>query len=484
MELTLIRKIKQQSSHRPAVITDAGKSYTYGQLLDGVYALSAVQEPRTLVFCLCSNTIGSLMGYLACLFAGAVPLLLDRKLDTDMLKALIRRYQPSGLWVPYEMVDGILSGYHAAAKREGYVFLITGNPRYSIHADLALLLTTSGSTGSPKLVRQSMKNITANAFSIAKYLKLDHSERPITTLPMHYTYGLSVIHSHLFAGGTLLLTDHSVMEQEFWDFFEAYGATSLAGVPATYDILNRVGFFERELTTLRYFTQAGGKLSLSMHQKCAAFAKQKRLRFYAMYGQTEATARMAYLPWQRSLEKCGSIGVPIPGGAFSLIDENENEIEIAGKTGELVYRGDNVTLGNAEGPADLAKGDERHGILHTGDLARKDEDGYYYIVGRLKRFLKMAGNRVNLDECEQMVKEAFPSADCACCGTDDRLMVFVTLDESKLDDVKRELSGKLRLPLSSIAAVHISEIPRSSAGKILYPELEAGNVNSRLMQHV
>ena len=357
-------------------------------------------------------------------------------------------------------------------EREGYVLLRTRNETYPIHEELALLLTTSGSTGSPKLVRQSMKNLTANALSIAWYLELDASERPVTTLPMHYTYGLSVLHSHLLAGGTVLLTERSVLEEGFWDFFVSQGATSLSGVPATYDILSRVGFFERELPSLRSFTQAGGKLSAAMHETCARFAEKRGVRFYVMYGQTEATARMAYLPWQRSLEKCGSIGIPIPGGSFSLLDGQGREITGADVTGELVYRGDNVTLGYARGPEDLAKGDEWRGVLHTGDLARRDSEGYYYITGRKKRFLKMAGNRVNLDECEQMVRGMFPETDCACCGQDDQLKVFVTLERAQTDAVRRELAGLLHLPLSSILVLHIPRIPRNSSGKVLYPKLE------------
>lgn len=472
MELTLIRAIERNDPRSPALITEKGDTYTYSRLLNSVYSLSAVQEPRCLVFCLCSNTVGSLTGYLACLFLGAVPLLLDDRLDRALLLQLMDKYKPRALWVPQESA-GDFSYCTPMAEQEGYVFLKTGSPVYPIHEELSLLLTTSGSTGSPKLVRQSMKNITANASSIAEYLELDPSERPITTLPMYYTYGLSIIHSHLLAGAAVLLTQKSVMEEGFWEFFDAAGATSVAGVPVTYDILNRVGFFEREMPSLRYFTQAGGKLSLAMHEKCARFAEKRGVRFYAMYGQTEATARMAYLPWRKSLEKIGSIGIPIPGGTFSLTDEKGREITAPGVSGELIYRGDNVTLGYAQGPEDLRKGDERHGVLHTGDLARRDEEGFYYITGRMKRFLKMAGSRVNLDECEQLVKATFPEADCACCGSDDNLKIFVTLEPEKLETVRRVISGKLRLPLSAIHAVHIDAIPRSHAGKVLYPELEA-----------
>jgi acyl-CoA synthetase (AMP-forming)/AMP-acid ligase II len=182
MELTLIRAIERNDPRSPALITEKGDTYTYSRLLNSVFSLSAVQEPRCLVFCLCSNTVGSLTGYLACLFAGAVPLLLDDRMDQSLLFQLIDKYKPRALWVPQESA-GDFSYCAPIAEQEGYVLLKTGSPVYPMNEALSLLLTTSGSTGSPKLVRQSMKNITANAASIAEYLELDPGERPITTCP-------------------------------------------------------------------------------------------------------------------------------------------------------------------------------------------------------------------------------------------------------------------------------------------------------------
>jgi long-chain acyl-CoA synthetase len=473
MTLTMMEDILRHPDSRSAAIDSTGKTYTYGRLKGDICDLSAAFKPRSIMFCLCSNTYASLLGYLTCLSSGAVPLLLDRKIDLEMLTPLIQRYRPAALWVP-DTVAGSFFGFVIGIRYEGYTLLTTGYPSAPIHPELALLLSTSGSTGSPKLVRLSMKNIMSNANAIAAYLELDETERPVTTLPMSYTYGLSVIHSHLISGGTLLLTDRSVLEREFWNFFEDNYATSFSGVPATYDILSRIGFFDWDLPSLRYFTQAGGKLSVDMHNRCAAFARQRGLRFYAMYGQTEATARMAYLPWQKSLEKCGSIGIPIPGGSFALSDGSGNEISGSEMVGELVYRGENVSLGYAERWEDFKKGDERFGVLYTGDLAKRDGDGYYYITGRLNRFLKIAGTRISLDECEQIVKDSFPAMDCACCGDDEHLKVFITLHETtKPEAVKRTLCAKLGLTPLSVTVVSISIIPRGISGKILYPELEA-----------
>ena len=344
-----------------------------------------------------------------------------------------------------------------------------------LYPELALLLTTSGSTGSPKFVRQSYQNIRANTDSIVEYLKLDATEKPITTLPMNYTYGLSIINSHLDAGATILLTDKGIAQREFWNFFRTEGATSFGGVPYTYEMLDRMRFLRMDLPTLRTMTQAGGKLLPDLHRKFVEWCQQNGKQFIVMYGQCEATARMAYLPWEKSLEKVGAMGVAIPGGRFELIDVNGEIITESGVTGELRYYGKNVTLGYAECGADLEKGDERGGVLETGDMAQRDEDGYFTIVGRKKRFLKMYGNRVNLDETERMLKAAFPQCECACAGRDDHMMIFSTV-ESELPNMRAFLSEKTGLNISGFHTMVLDAIPKNDSGKTLYRELEKYNV--------
>ncbi|MFQ8823505.1 MAG: AMP-binding protein [[Ruminococcus] lactaris] len=217
-----------------------------------------------------------------------------------------------------------------------------------LYEELALLLTTSGSTGSRSFVRLSYKNLSSNAASIASYLELTRSERPVTTLPMNYTYGLSVINSHALAGAAVLLTEKTVFDREFWEFASAEKATSLAGVPYTYEMLKKLKFMEMELPNLKTMTQAGGKLSVSLHREFAEYAAGHGKRFIVMYGQTEATARMGYLPAGEALNRCGSMGIAIPGGKFRLTGEDGREIKEAGTTGELVYEGKNVMLGYAK----------------------------------------------------------------------------------------------------------------------------------------
>jgi len=225
-----------------------------------------------------------------------------------------------------------------------------------------------------------------------------------------------------------------------------------------------------DLPYLRTITQAGGKLTLELHKKFARYAEDSGKKFIVMYGQCEATARMGYLPADKAVEKKGSMGIAIPGGKFRLIDAKGNEIHTPHTTGELVYEGSNVTLGYAENVDDLAKCDERNGVLETGDMAQFDEDGYYYIVGRKKRFLKIYGNRINLDEVDRLIKEKY-EVEVACGGVDDHMYIFLT-DEGIASEIKDYVSTTTKLNPAAFKTVVIDEIPKNDAGKTKYTELE------------
>lgn len=454
-----------------ALLDENGEGLSYAELEMLGNELALQVGGRCLLFSLCTNTIGSVLGYSAFINHNIIPVLLNAHMESELLETLIQKYLPKYLWVPEAMTDRF-QDYSQVFFQSGYALLKAKKPvKYEIHEELALLLTTSGSTGSPKFVRQSYENICSNAESIVEYLKLDEAERPITTLPMNYTYGLSIINSHLMVGATILLTDKGLMQKEFWRFFKDQKATSFGGVPYTYEMLDKLRFFQMDLPYLRTMTQAGGKLSPELHKKFAEDAMQKGKQFVVMYGQCEATARMAYLPYERSLEKYGSMGIAIPGGNFRLIGVNNEVIIDAGITGELVYQGANVTLGYAEQISDLAKGDERNGLLYTGDMAKFDEDGYYYIVGRKKRFLKIYGNRVNLDEIDQMIKGKFDSIDCASAGVDDHMSIFIT-DGLKSDEIRKYIVEKTGLNQVAFKVIVINQIPKNDSGKTLYKDLE------------
>ncbi len=461
---------KNADKQMVAFLDDSGNSITYGEIETEGKELCKTAGGRCLLFSFCQNTIGSAFGYAAFIRNSIVPVMLNANIDKEQLEYLLDAYRPSYLWMPenhtndFRETDIVYEKYGYALLRTRYEIT------YSLHKDLALLLTTSGSTGSPKLVRQSYKNIKANTDSIITYLGIDSNERPITTLPMNYTYGLSIINTHLASGATILLTDASLMQKEFWDFLKTEKATSFGGVPYTYEMLDRLRFFRMDLPYLKTMTQAGGKLTPELHEKFAKYAAENNKCFVVMYGQCEATARMGYLPPEKAVEKKGSMGIAIPGGTFTLVDINGEQIQKPYTAGELIYEGDNVTLGYAEKAEDLSKGDERNGTLETGDMAQFDEDGYYYIVGRKKRFLKIYGNRVNLDEIDRLVNGHFDT-DIVSAGVDDHMYLFIT-DATLADRIKEYVANTTKLNPAAFRIIIIDEIPRNESGKVRYTELE------------
>lgn len=450
-----------------------GRRATFGQLREFSGELYHKTGGKTLIFILCENTIESLFGYLGCLQMGIVPLMLERHIHPELLKGLIKEYGPSFLYVP-EPCAGLLEDAPVIWRFGGYCLCSRREKEPpALYHELALLLTTSGSTGSPKLVRQSRENIISNAKAIADYLEIGPDERPVTTLPMNYTYGLSIINSHVLKGAALLLTTCGILERSFWDFVKEEKATSFGGVPYTYQMLKRVGFMEMDLPQLKTLTQAGGKLPVNLHREFAQYGERTGKKFVVMYGQTEATARMGYLPARKSLEKCGSMGIAIPGGSFLLEDEQGREITGADIQGELIYQGKNVAMGYAESRKDLIKQDEWKGVLHTGDMAKRDKDGYYYITGRKRRFVKLFGSRVNLDEVERLLKEKYEGMDAACVGTDDCLTIFTDQkEEGAPEQIREYLYQVTGIGVRAISVIYMEKIPKNEAGKTRYQELE------------
>lgn len=451
-----------------ALMTEEGQVVSYNDLISAADEIGETIDDRCIVFCVCSNDFESLAGYIGLLRRKAVPVLVNLSTNLSLLADLLKAYSPRYIYLPSGAVGGF-PGWKCVSTFRQYSLLRAADAMaYPIHQDLALLLTTSGSTGSPKLVRQSYSNIISNAVSIAKYLNIAASDRPITTLPMSYTYGLSIINSHLLVGATILLTERPVLDRSFWQFLRNHGATTFGGVPYIYEMLKKLKFAHMDLPTLRILTQAGGRLDPELTREFAKICLAKGIRFVVMYGQTEATARISYLPPEYALSKAGSIGVAIPGGELSLIDDNGRIIGDSDVSGELVYKGPNVTLGYADTYADLAKGDENMGVLETGDLATRDVDGFYYVVGRKKRFLKLFGHRVNLDEVENILRNA--GFTCACAGRDDLMVIYTCADD--VDAIREHILQHTTVNPNGFSVRKTSIIPRNESGKILYSAID------------
>ncbi|MFN3304529.1 MAG: AMP-binding protein [Roseateles sp.] len=442
------------ASHQ-AVSDESGRAVAYAELAALADAAAAALREGQVFGLACSNTLAGLALYLGALRKGAVPLMLDAGLDAAARDGLLQAYGV-GAW--FEAASAAWHGDPASAASP------------VVHPSLGLLLSTSGSTASPKLVRLSRDNLAANAASIVSYLGLGADEVAITTLPMHYSYGLSIVNSHLACGARLVLTEATVAQADFWQRMRDEAVTSLSGVPTLWRLLWRLRFERMALPALRTLTQAGGRLEPDEIAALAAGAAMAGRRLFVMYGQTEATARIAYLPPERLADKAGSIGIAIPGGELALL-QADGQVLDGEAEGELAYRGPNVMLGYAEQPADLRRGAEVE-WLRTGDLARRDADGFHWITGRLKRFIKLFGHRVNLDEVEQGLRAR--GLEAGVVGRDDRLQVgLVGQDADAARLLARELAGQLRCAHQAVEVKPLQSLPLGSNGKPLYARLQA-----------
>jgi hypothetical protein len=432
-------------SDRYVFVLADGSTVTYAQLAEDVRAFGdRLSYGRGLIGIQCNGDYRQYVMYLCALNVGC-PVVLMQKGQRPELTGLSLTYL-------YDPFADILSYLHPDVTPE-------------CHCELALLLPTSGSTGAAKWVRLSYANIQANASSIASYLALTSEDRAPMALPFQYSYGMSVLNSHLAVGGTLVLTEGSVLDPDFWKMFEAACCTSFAGVPHSFDLMDQRNVRTDHLKHLRYITQAGGRLAPSQVKAWAERGRAEGWDFFVMYGQTEASPRISYLPPQMALEVPASIGIAVPGGEIWVADDNG--VPVAdGKVGELTYRGPNTMMGYACDDADLATG-QGSNILSTGDIARRLTNGGFEIVGRKSRFVKLFGYRVSLDEVEKYLSTAGIKA---ICGAQDEVMyVLLPRDQDGeffAEEVAFAISNWLKIPVNAFRVTMIDTIPRTGNGKV------------------
>jgi len=465
----------------PALYDSAQRRWwSYGELADTASKLteSLRFSRKALIFSFCQNTPISVAWYLAAAQAKHAVVLLSADLAPDLRATLVATYKPDLLLAARDLGGGPaangMADYEALPGGTGpaYIWHRKVEHPHVVHPDLAVLLSTSGSTGSPKLVRLSSKNVESNAQAISQALNINSQSRAITSLPFHYSYGLSVLNTHLFMGASLVMTDDSLTAASFWDLFRMMECQSFAGVPYSYEILRRLDVFKLAGPTLSVMTQAGGKLQRELVAHFHRIMAASKGLFFVMYGQTEATARISVLPPSFLPEKLGSVGVSIPGGSLALKVDNAITRE-AKQSGELVYSGPNVMMGYATGPGDIGLGDVLGGTLYTGDLAHFDDDGFVYIDGRMKRDAKIFGLRVSLDEIEDILRVHGPTAVVA---HNEKLLVYCEYgDESEFGRIRQELANKLMVHHSAFHFRRLERIPTNSSGKIDYAELKSWN---------
>ncbi|MDI2098479.1 AMP-binding protein [Ruicaihuangia caeni] len=428
---------------RDVALIEGGREVLYEELACRVAERAErLGDTRRLVMITAGNAVEPIVTYLAAL-AGRHPVMFvaDDEAGRRSRETFVELFNPD------VVAAGRDESWALCERRRG--------TSHELHPELAMLVGTSGSTGSAKLVRLSHENLRSNAAAIAQYLNLTRDDRGVTTLPLQYCYGLSVVNSHLTAGASVALTDRSVSDEQFWRDFAAVGATSFAGVPYTFELLEASRFEERSLPSLRYITQAGGRLAPELVRRYARLGKDRGFELFVMYGQTEATARMAYLEPGLAETKAGAIGGPIPGGSLRV------DLEAGTDVGELVYSGPNVMLGYAHSAADFALGRTVH-ELRTGDLARHRRDGLFEVVGRMNRFAKVFGLRIDLDELEQRL--AADGFDVRLASANERLLVFA-LAERHVAGARHRAAAVIGVPLHAVEGFAVAEFPRTASGK-------------------
>ena len=451
-----------------ALITEK-EDFSYNSIIKYANKFFKGVKERSLVLIKCQNSFEVFVAYIAFIKLNCPVMLVDGNLSDENYLKVINAYKPDYIF-HIKKKNKVKLNYNLINTFGAYEFLKnTEKNNLKINAHLSLLIPTSGSTGSPKFVRQSYENIFSSIDQVSQSLNIQLQDRAITTMPLNYTYGLSIINSHIYNGASIVINKYSFIDKNFWNILKDKQANNFGGVPFMYEMLDRIGFQKKITKNLKYITQAGGKLSEKLSKKFTQICKNNNLKFITMYGQTEATSRMSFLDWEFSETKIGSIGKAVKGGKFSLIDKNGSYINISNSVGELVYEGKNVSMGYSDGYLDLNKPDDNKGKIFTGDLAEKDNEGFYYIRGRLKRFSKIFGVRINLDEIEVLLKKQ--GIECICTG-DDKVLFFYLVNIFDKEETTNKISKNIGMHKSAIHLKKIKIIPRNSSGKILYSELD------------
>jgi long-chain acyl-CoA synthetase len=452
-------------NNNDALIMENNEIINYKNLIKFSDKISQKIKTRQLAFLVCGNNLESISGYISLLKTNCAIALLDEKQSFDNLTNLINIYKPNIIFIKKDKIH--IEGYKLLLSFKNFNLLQSKNDfKHDLNDKLSLLISTSGSTGSSKQVRISHENLKENTKSIAKYLSINEDDNCITTLPMSYVYGLSLINTHIYTGGTIVLNEHSVIDKKFWASLKKNKVTNFGGVPYTYQILDRINFYKNDLRHIKYLTQAGGKLDEQLNKKIISNLRKKNKNFFVMYGATEATARMTFLPPKFSSKKIGSIGIPIPGGKLWLEDKKNKKIKKNNQSGELVYSGKNVCLGYANNIDDLSKDDSNNGIFKTGDIAWKDKDNYYFIAGRKDRYIKIHGNRINLEELEKNILKFKIQSMCKATS-DNKITIFIQNSKAE-KKLKKVINNFTSLHPSVFIIKILKKFPLNKNYKVSY----------------
>ena len=459
-----------------AIIDKEYFSLSYRQVLKETDEIKKEIKSRSLILIVSENSLGSLLAYIFCIINNHVGIIIDSKTSKQNILKIFKNYQPN-----YIFLSKKTKSIFKKICSEKYIFFDQSlmknklNKKKKLNKNLSLLLPTSGSMGSVKFVKLSRSNLKDNTDSIIGYLKINKKDSAITNLPISYSYMLSVINTHFEVGASIVISKYSLIEKKFWETLKNSKVTSFNGVPYTYEMLIRIGLKNIKIDTLKYLTCAGGKLEKDKLKEIIRFCKKNNLKFFSMYGQTEASPRISYLKPEFSEKKIGSIGKGMPGNKIYIVDNSDKKILKPFVEGEIICEGKNIFMGYSKNYNDLKKANEENYKLKTGDLGFFDKDGFFYITSRISKIAKIVGYRVDIGALENLMRQK--GYKVACLSDNKKIFIFI---EKKYNKTKliNTISKITNLNISSFELIKLKYLPRTSNNKISYNELK--KIDARL----